>query len=438
LARASQTWLGIASVATLAMLFVVPVILAHQTTRPVRPVTKLPSPKDIVADIPNATLVGREEGKRVWRMKAERVQASRDGRTTTFINVSDGILYRNEVAIATFRAGRAVYDNVEKSLNADRVVTIRSGDLIIKTNRLSWKKSDSVLRVSGVTNLAWNGGAASAESVEYNTRTKSITGKRAKMTARLDAPATKSLARRAGAPDETIAVFLSEPAKEPTPPNYREVRFLNADVWKYDEPAETYHFKGNVKIAQGDTAFSADSVVYRKDPNTATITGNITVEAGEVKARGDSADVDFDDKVVRLKGANGVSIVLMPGASSKQAQGVRSKIKDPVSITCPQVSYYYKEKRAEVTGPLKMTRKDQVLTGDWATYRGADETLQITGNVKGRDEQNQTFETPSLKVFLKEGAEGLEATFFSGTFRVKDEDETKSGEKAPDSPPAAR
>ena len=56
----------------------------------------------------------------------------------------------------------------------------------------------------------------------------------------------------------------------------------------------------------------------------------------------------------------------------------------------------------------------------------------------GRDEQNQTFETPSLKVFLKEGAEGLEATSFSGTFHVKDEEESKSGEKAPDSPPASR
>jgi lipopolysaccharide assembly outer membrane protein LptD (OstA) len=103
---------------------------------------------------------------------------------------------------------------------------------------------------------------------------------------------------------------------------------------------------------------------------------------------------------------------------------LRARLKEPVTLVCKTVKYYYKDKRAEATGPVTVTRKTQVVTGDSGVYTANDEIVSLTGNVHGKDEKNQTFDAPSVKMCVKEGAEWMEAPDVKATFYVKDEEQT--------------
>jgi lipopolysaccharide assembly outer membrane protein LptD (OstA) len=203
---------------------------------------------------------------------------------------------------------------------------------------------------------------------------------------------------------------------------YREVR-VRGDAWRYDQATKTHVYTGHIVATHGDTTLTADRIAYNEAENTATATGHIRVTNPRNRVEGDTAAVDFNRKIVRLRGENGVRIVALPTPSKEGATGLRNRIKEPVTLDCKAIDYNYRAKTASAEGPVKVSRTNQVLTGDAATYSADDDLISLTGNVHGKDEKNQTFQAPSLKVSLKEGAEWMEAPNVTATFFVKEEPE---------------
>lgn len=408
-----------AAVVALAGLVYLP-IWVHRHDSPPASVTTPPR-EVILAEVPDATLVGRHAGHKVWAIHAERVLASADGITTTFVHVDRGTLYRNGRAAARLSAGRAVYDDHRKTLEAEGVRLGAEG-MTLTAERMRWSASSGAV-FSPSVELAWEGGLAAAREMKADTTLSTVVARDVTMAARLEGPMYEKIVKRFGAATgASLALLLAAPtvARE-TPVRYREVR-VRGDAWRYNQASQTHVYTGHVVVTHGDTTLEADRIAYNEAANTATVLGRIRVENPRHRMEGDSATVDFNAHAIVLRGEKRVNIVALPGPDAPK-HGLRSRINEPVTMECRAITYNYRTRNADAEGPLTATRGGQVITGDAATWSAADEVMTIRGNVRGRDEKNQTFDAPSVRVSLAEGAEWMEASDVRATFFVKETDD---------------
>jgi lipopolysaccharide export system protein LptA len=428
--RAAGVLAALGGVAVIAGLVYLPVWL-HRNEPPPPALTQ--EPADVVlADVPDATLVGRHNGRKIWEIHARRIQAAADGQTTTFLGVDRGTLYQDERPAARVAAGKAVYKAARRTLAVTEGLTFEAGGLTLRAPRLNWSAASNVVDLPDPVTLTWDGGIATAATLRADTRLREIVGKDVRMAARLEGPMFEKLMKKAGA-GASLALFLTAAAVGQTtaaPVGYREVK-VHGDVWRYNQASRTHVYEGHITATHGDTVLRADRIAYNEKDNTAVVTGKITVDNPRNHVEGDTAAVDFNTKTIRLRGDKGVKLVALPTPGEQSEDGLRGRIKEPVSLTCATIIYNYKAKRADIPGPLTVTRLGQTLTGDAGVYLGAEDIITLTGNVRGKDEKNQTFSAPSVKVSLKKGAEWMEAPNVKATFYVKDEDTDEPARSAP-------
>ena len=216
----------------------------------------------------------------------------------------------------------------------------------------------------------------------------------------------------------------------PKEPKYTEVKY-SADMssYKWEGEDRILALKGNVKFVHDDTVLAADKVDYRESTRTASASGNLTIRDDQNTITGNECTVNFKEKKGSILGS--VKMIAKPKPKPAQAKTddskpkpLRNEWKDEAVITCDKIDYYYKEKRAVVSTPLTITQKTRVVTADSATYLGKEETIQLVGNVKGKDNKDKhSFEAPKVLMSLKTDNEWIEAEKASGSFYVKEEAE---------------
>ncbi len=238
------------------------------------------------------------------------------------------------------------------------------------------------------------------------------------------------------------AVFAAQQADTPKPaePKYTEIKY-SADMssYRWDGEDRILALKGNVKFVQGDTVLLADEVDYRESTRTANASGNLKIYDEQNTITGDTCTVNFKEKKGSLTG--NVRMVAKPkqkpgnskaeeDSGDSKPESLRSEWKDEVVITCDKIDYFYKEKRAVVPSTVTVVQKTRTVTADSATYAGKEEIVQLVGNVKGRDEEEKhTFSSPKVTISLKEDDEWIEAEKATGSFYVKEEEESEPAEK---------
>ena len=230
---------------------------------------------------------------------------------------------------------------------------------------------------------------------------------------------------------------------KPAEPKYTEIKYsADGSSYKWDGEDRILALKGNVKFVQGDTVILADKVDYRESTRTAVASGNLKVYDDQSTITAETCTVNFKDKKSVLAGS--VRMIAKPKvkattetatqtatAETSKPKSLRDEWKDEVEITCDKIEYWYKDKRAVVSSPLKMVQKSRTMTADSATYNGKDEIVQLVGNVKGTDEKDKhSFSAPKVTISLKKDDEWIEAEKATGTFYVK-EDETSPAPPAP-------
>ena len=228
-------------------------------------------------------------------------------------------------------------------------------------------------------------------------------------------------------------------------PKYTEIKY-EADMssYKWDGDDRILVLKGNVKFIHGDTTLLADKVDYRESTRTANATGNLKISDDQSATTADACIMNFKEKKCSLTG--GVNMVANPKPKAESApkedkpKSLKSEWKDETTITCDKVDYFYKEKRAVISSPVKIVQKTRIVTADSATYLGKEEIVRLTGNVKGQDEKDRhSFSAPKVTISLKENDEWIEAEKATGSFYVKDEEEEsqpaeKPAETTPEQP----
>lgn len=424
--RAAGLLAGLAGVAVIAGLVYLPVWLHRNEPPPAIATSGKPEAPAILADVPDATLVGRHNGKRLWKFHARRVQAAADGKTTTFIGVDNGVLFQNDKPAAQVAAGKAVYDAAARSVAVTDGLALTASGFTLRAPRMQWSAASDVVDLPEKITLTWAGGVATAASLRADTRLQEVTGRDVRMAARLEGEMFEKLTKKLAAGAALGTLLAASALAQNAPAGYKQVD-VRGDVWRYSQATRTHVYEGHIVAVHGDTTLRADRIAYNEKENSAVVTGHITVDNPRNHVEGETATVDFNQKVIRLKGPAGVKLVALPAPEGQPDTGLRARVKDPVTLTCPEIVYNYRTKRADLSGPVKVVRKDQILTGDTGVYLGQDELVTLTGNVKGRDEKGQTFSAPSVKASLRKGAEWLEAPQVKATFYVKDEEKADDG-----------
>jgi lipopolysaccharide assembly outer membrane protein LptD (OstA) len=232
----------------------------------------------------------------------------------------------------------------------------------------------------------------------------------------------------------TLLVATSIPAEQPgntksPEPKYTEVHY-SADVTSYRwvDNNETLILRGNVTFTQGDMTLTADKVEYQKNSQTATASGNLKITDNRITITADSCSVNFKEKKGILAG--NVCITSIPKQKSNTTSNkntLKSNLEGKTVITCQSVEYYYKSKKAVIPTPLTIVQENKTVTADSGTYFVDEERALLIGNVKGIDEKRKhSFTGQKVTVSLKEGDEWIEIEKASGTFYIKEEQESQT------------
>ncbi len=218
-------------------------------------------------------------------------------------------------------------------------------------------------------------------------------------------------------------VVSSKPAVK-----YTEVKYsADSSSYRWEGDDRVLALAGNVKFMQGDTILTANKVDYRESTKMAAAAGNLTIRDDQHTITGDACTMSFKDKKGSITG--NVRLVIKPKVASGGSK-LKSDLKDETVVTCDAIDYLYKEKKAVISSPLKISQKNRLVTADSAIYQATDEIVHLSGNVRGSDDKDRhTFSAPAVTISLKENDEWIEAQKATGSIYIKDEDEPKTENK---------
>ncbi len=227
----------------------------------------------------------------------------------------------------------------------------------------------------------------------------------------------------------TSVGILAQGQAKPTPAK-KDIVTYSAKMWKSTLGDQaTVLMKGDVKFAHDDTVLTSDEVTYVKKTNTATSPGKVQISDPECDITGDHGTANFSKKIGTLEGS--VTMLVKPKSDDNaDKDSVRARMTKPTTITCPKVEYQYKAKIATLTGGVNFKQNDRNASAKQAVYDGKKEILTLTGDVRGTDEDGQTFTAPSVKISLKKGDEWMEAENANATFKIDlNEDDKATGNR---------
>ena len=220
-----------------------------------------------------------------------------------------------------------------------------------------------------------------------------------------------------------------KPAGQATPQKKLEDVFGRADVMKtrWSDGTTRMLMKGNVKFTYKDTTMTCDEAAYTDDKKTKTalIPGKITITSPECDMTGDKGSADFNKKLAIIEG--NVTMLAKPNTeeTSPEPDSIKTKLKQPTTITCPRLEYLYKDKIVTLTGGVTFKQEKRSGSAQKAVYDSNKELLTLTGDVKGVDEDGQTFSAPLVRISLKKGDEWMEAENANASFKVETGEEGK-------------
>lgn len=210
----------------------------------------------------------------------------------------------------------------------------------------------------------------------------------------------------------------------------------------YDDTTGLYIITdGTLEDTDSESILSASHIEFNDKDRWAKATGNPHMWDKNNDITGDTLNADF--KVKRVDVMGNVRLVTKPKeAKTEQGKRTRDKIKEPVTVYCDKMEYFYKDKKGTAEGNLRILQKtakaDRTATGDHLLYDGNDETVVLDGNVHVTDTKGQVFDCRKVTITTKEGAEGFRAEGISGSsFEVKVDEENKPAEGGSETKPSA-
>jgi len=189
--------------------------------------------------------------------------------------------------------------------------------------------------------------------------------------------------------------------------------------------------KGHVTFTHKDTVLLSELVTYDRKAKTAISPGKISITDPECDITGDMGTADFNKKLGIIEG--NVTMLIKPKPEPEKTppdkDSIKAKLTKPTTVTCPKIEYLYKDKIATLKGPISFKQEKRSGSAKMAVWDGKKELLTLTGDVKGMDEDGQTFAAPVVRLSLKKGDEWMEAENGTASIKVDLGEETSPPKK---------
>lgn len=191
---------------------------------------------------------------------------------------------------------------------------------------------------------------------------------------------------------------------------------------------------GDAQLLHKETKFLSDTVLYNEDNKIASAPGKLRIEDPQNTITGDSG-VAYYKKELRYADLTGdVKIVARPKPDDPKAttKSLRKEFKNPVTITCDKLRYWWKQKRGFTDANVKIAfthkEKNWTITGDSLEYFGSDEHAVVTGNVLAVSDKGDRILCDLADMILKEGAEKVTLSpVKNGTIIKGDKEDEEDG-----------
>ncbi len=183
--------------------------------------------------------------------------------------------------------------------------------------------------------------------------------------------------------------------------------------------------KGNVKFTSSDTVLTSNEVNYDKQTKIAVSPGKLSITNPDCDLDGDKGSADFSKKLAIVEG--NVKMLAKPKNADEPADkdSVKAKLNKPTIINCGRLEYLFKQKLATATGGVTFKQDKRSGSAHSAVYDAKKELLTLTGDVKGTDEDGQTFSAPKVVISLKKGDEWMEAENANASFKIDTEEQIR-------------
>ncbi|MGC8862348.1 MAG: LPS export ABC transporter periplasmic protein LptC [Armatimonadota bacterium] len=218
----------------------------------------------------------------------------------------------------------------------------------------------------------------------------------------------------------------TNPEKKKTETVTYEAKLLRA-VWGSENKIL---LTGGVRFTHGDTVLTCDEVQYDRDTNVAVSPGKVRITDPNCDITGDRGTAYFKKRIGVVEG--NVTLLVKPRPEEEKpsddrgsAESIRAKLAKPTMVTCQKLEYNYRTKVATASGGVFLKQEKRSASAQKLVYDEKNEIITLLGDVKGVDEDGQTFSAPEKVVMcVKKGAEWMEAPNATATFKVETEEES--------------
>jgi len=206
---------------------------------------------------------------------------------------------------------------------------------------------------------------------------------------------------------------LAKPASETgKPPD--EVTLEQADRLVFNNRTRQGEASGHVVMRHEDGTLSADRVQFDLKRKTGTASGSPKFVDSENTITAEQVSADFGERRVVFRGK--VELVNVrpqpkPAAeltvSAAPTAGESSKPSEPLwsghtVITCDELEYYYRQKKAVATGHLRIVQDERTIEGRVANWDGKAETIAISGEVKVTTTKGESMQFQQATINLRD------------------------------------
>jgi lipopolysaccharide export system protein LptA len=416
------------------------------------------SPLDQIGlQVHHAEVTGRVAGRRRWRVKADLITFSRDQRQVAIAGLQQGRLYNAQGRpLVALSAGSIVYQSpnpvftgttqgflqvnsgvqarliqvngpqinatgltwnpVQNLVQSQGAVTVRFpaqhgtalGGAQMVADGVQWDSNKDILQSQGHVRVAFAGGVGTADGqgVSVDLHTDDLTMNTLTGTFNLVHVVQTTMASRSTRPLVALAgvALLATPlaAAPQQPVNYASGHTL----WLNNQ--HQAQMSQSVTLQQGDDIMQTQTAVVNFDDQQQALNAvsHAPVHLWDTQSdlTGQHGTIDFTTHIATI--TDNVVLTVKPGPenSNASAGSLKSRFKDPATLTCSLMTYDYRRKFGTVPGPLTIHQKDRVLTADSGTYDGRLQIVTLIGHVHGQNGEGE-IDAPKAIIGVRQNEE---------------------------------
>lgn len=174
------------------------------------------------------------------------------------------------------------------------------------------------------------------------------------------------------------------------PESTRELK-IHADRMDYDETRKQVRLVGHVGIESGDTVMTAPYAQYHTEQLVAEFQGGVRVSQPGSTLVGNRMKVWYGEERALLSGNVRMLTERSPGGDRRT----------PAVMTCKELEYAWVQGIGEARGQVKVRQGNRRAFSDQARYDRTAQTIDLTGNVRFEQGQDDWLTSQSARIHLE-------------------------------------